>query len=148
MDTIDTSAFAFPKPGGKFKSGKNKRRLKTGQNKANIEKVPEYLKLVAALPCIITGRFGVQVCHVSFGMACFGKPENGMGIKAADRWVLPMTPEMHAEQHSMGEREFWRKYFGPQGDLLALLFAQALYEARGNPSRMIELINEFRKMRI
>ncbi|MDG9793659.1 hypothetical protein N5D24_24725, partial [Brucella anthropi] len=30
--------------------------------------------------------------------------------KPDDRWTVPLSPEMHREQHSMNEQDFWQRY--------------------------------------
>lgn len=66
-----------------------------------------YLAFLHSLPCVVTGRFGVQACHVSFAAPQYGHYGRGKQTKAADRWALPMTPEQHSTQHGMAERQFW-----------------------------------------
>ena len=66
-----------------------------------------HLEAIAQLPSVISGKVPVQVCHIRHKDIRFDKPQTGMGIKPDDKWVLPMTPEEHAEQHSMSEYDFW-----------------------------------------
>lgn len=69
-----------------------------------------YFGFIASLPCAVSLRHGVQVAHVRFADAWFNKPPTGVGIKPRVPYCLPLTPEMHAEQSNMGEREFWTEY--------------------------------------
>lgn len=89
-----------------------------------------YLAFLHRLPCVITGRTGVQACHVSFRAPQYGHYGRGKQTKAADRWALPMTPEMHAAQHAMGERDFWLKH-GVDPHLLCLVL-WGLWSADGD----------------
>lgn len=86
-----------------------------------------HLEFVSRLPCIITGRAPVQVCHIRFPSLEHGKRQTGKGEKPDDRWVLPMIPEMHARQHAGNEQQFWE---GHGIDPLAV--AKLLYACSGN----------------
>ena len=67
----------------------------------------KYLRAVSLLPSIISGRYGVQVCHIRYADERYGKRQTGMGEKPDDMWVLPMCPQEHAKQHMQNERVFW-----------------------------------------
>lgn len=69
-----------------------------------------YRKWVGTLPCVIRKRPGVEVAHISFARPDLGHLGRGKQSKASDRWVLPLAPDLHAEQHGMNEREFWRRH--------------------------------------
>lgn len=71
-------------------------------------KEPKYLDWIRTLPCVVTGRYGVQAAHVSFDAPEYGKLGRGKGQKEDDRWALPLNPEHHRRQHEMAEKEFWR----------------------------------------
>lgn len=49
-----------------------------------------------------------------------------MAEKPSDKWCLPVCRDHHAEQHSMNEQEFWRKY-----RILPLALAMKLYSEYG-----------------
>ena len=70
----------------------------------------DYLSWLHELPCVITGKRPVEAAHVSFENRLVGAPGRGKGVKVSDRWALPLSPEMHRQQHSMNEREFWRQH--------------------------------------
>lgn len=72
-------------------------------------KAGAYLDFIRILPCVITGQRPVEAAHVSFENRLVGAPGRGKGSKVSDRWALPLSPEMHRQQHSMNEREFWRQ---------------------------------------
>lgn len=73
-------------------------------------KEKDYLGFIATLPCIVTMKSGVQVCHLSFSAPEYGHYGRAKGSKAHDRWTLPMAKEMHDKQHSMNERVFWDQH--------------------------------------
>ena len=66
-----------------------------------------YLAFLHSLPCIVTGRVGVEAAHIRFGSLPHGKRPTGMSEKPDDRWAVPMSPEEHRTQHTMSERGYW-----------------------------------------
>lgn len=72
------------------------------------KKRSDYLSFLHKLPCIVTGRYGVEAAHVSYKNAMHGHFGRGKGTKAPDRFALPLCPEEHAAQHAMNEREYWQ----------------------------------------
>jgi hypothetical protein len=74
-------------------------------------KLDAHRKWVGSLPSLVTGRRGdVEVAHVSMADPSAGKTSRGKGKKADDIYVVPLSAELHREQHSIGERAFARKY--------------------------------------
>lgn len=67
-----------------------------------------YLAFIHLLPCIVTGRYGVEAAHLSMAAPKYGHYGRGKGSKASDRWCLPLAPDRHARQHVIGEDLFWR----------------------------------------
>lgn len=68
-----------------------------------------YLSWLHELPCVVTGRYGVEAAHVSFAVPEYGHYGRTKSHKASDRWALSLTPEEHHRQHRMGdERAYWR----------------------------------------
>lgn len=70
---------------------------------------------VASLPCVACLHDGVlnhqvEVAHLRSPSAMHEKPLTGMQIKPDDKWVLPLCPHHHRDQHSMNELKFWRGY--------------------------------------
>lgn len=100
-----------------------------------------YLSFIRKLPCCVTGRYPVEAAHLSFAAPKYGHYGRGKGSKAPDRWALPLHPDEHRKQHSMGERDYWE---GENPHVLALtiwglfsdmgddaeLFATAIINAR------------------
>lgn len=70
----------------------------------------DYLGFIAKLPCIVSKQRPVQVAHLSFANAAFAHYGRGKGTKANDRWTLPLSVALHAEQHQGNEREFWLRH--------------------------------------
>src|SRR6516165_4104065 len=60
---------------------------------------PRHLKNVRELPSCLSGR---TPCHPHHLMI---KDERGVGMKATDRWVIPLTWDEHAELHTHGSKE-------------------------------------------
>lgn len=62
---------------------------------------PKWLKQVSEMPCILTGRVPPSdPAHVSYLRLSQSK--------APDDCVLPLCHDLHAEQHNIGEKAFWR----------------------------------------
>lgn len=62
-----------------------------------------YLEFVRSQPCCVSGSTeNVQAAHVGRG--------GGVGLKASDFSTVPMTAELHAEQHQLGIGTFRKKY--------------------------------------
>jgi len=70
----------------------------------------KHLRYVASLPCCICGRTDVQAAHLRTASLEHGKRGLGMQEKASDSWVTPLCTFHHAEQHSMNEMGFWKRY--------------------------------------
>ncbi|MBW3096856.1 DUF968 domain-containing protein [Pseudohoeflea coraliihabitans] len=71
-------------------------------------KAKPYLEWLHGLPCVVTGRMGVEAAHVSFANPALGAPGRGKGQKVSDRWAVPLHPDEHRRQHGMNEQEYWR----------------------------------------
>lgn len=61
---------------------------------------PAYLRAVAEMPCILTGKTPCEPAHFRHGT-------NALGVKPGDDLVFPLRPYLHREQHVIGERGFW-----------------------------------------
>jgi hypothetical protein len=89
-----------------------------------------YLNDLRSLPCILClSNVGVEAAHVRYSVC--GKPNPGVGQKPHDRYALPLCNHHHRKQHSMGEREFWRKM-----QLNPLHIASQLYARKGKLEAM------------
>jgi hypothetical protein len=74
----------------------------------------DYLSFIHELPCVVTGRYGVQAAHVSFANTWHGHFGRGKGTKAPDRFALPLIAEEHELQHS-GKFGHESHYWGKKG---------------------------------
>lgn len=83
--------------------------VQVGKNTKAVKEA-DYLSWLHELPCIVTGRFGVEAAHVSFAAPVYGATGRGKSQKSSDRWALPLSPELHAAQHGMNEEEFWKQH--------------------------------------
>jgi len=67
-----------------------------------------HLRFIASLPCAVSGVQGrTQAAHLRFASADYRKPITGIGGKADDVWTLPLSVEMHDEQHRAGDELAW-----------------------------------------
>jgi hypothetical protein len=71
------------------------------------------------------------------------KDERGVGMKATDRWVIPLTWDEHAELHTHGSREH-DAWFAERGLADPYELARQLWENRRDPEKM-RLIVEMRR---
>lgn len=93
------------------------------------ERDPAYLAAIRELPCLKCGLECCEAAHVRMASGAHGKA-SGAGKKPADRWALPLCSGpggCHAEQHRIGEREFWAGV-----GISPVLLCQKLYAARGD----------------
>lgn len=75
--------------------------------KVGNRKEPQYLKWASQLPCVCTGSYhNVVLHHLLRGV------DRGMGMKAADRYVIPLTHEIHAALHAHGNETEYLKGWG------------------------------------
>lgn len=102
-----------------------------------------YLEWIHSLPCMVTGSRPVEAAHLSTANAFYGHMGRGKGQKADDRWALPLSPAMHAQQHSGNEMAFW-KWAGIDPHLLALVL-HSLWEQGASEEYAAIVINQHRK---
>jgi hypothetical protein len=69
-----------------------------------------HLDAIRQCPCLVCGVEGVEAAHVRLTSAAHDKPNPGMAAKPDDRWCVPLCPEHHREQHSVGELSFWKEH--------------------------------------
>ena len=74
---------------------------------AKARKDQSYLAFIRQVPCIVTGTLPVEAAHLSTANPKYCHMGRGKGQKAHDRWALPLSPEEHRVQHSLGERLYW-----------------------------------------
>lgn len=98
-----------------------------------------YLNDLRSLQCILClSTVAVEAAHIRYSE---GKKFNpGVGQKPHDRFAIPLCHRCHWEQHSRGERLFWREV-----GLDPLRIASQLYERRGCPEAMLGLIHDLHR---
>ena len=82
----------------------------------------KHLQFVAERPCVICAtNVDVDAHHIKMPDARICKPaSSNIGMKADDRYTLPLCRRHHEELHAMGEKKFWG-CFHVDATLLALL---------------------------
>jgi hypothetical protein len=75
----------------------NKPRPITARQKRDGMSV-EYLAKIRKLPSCISWISPVEAHHLRI------KAERGVGLRASDKWALPLTPEEHRSVHKVGSR--------------------------------------------
>jgi hypothetical protein len=69
---------------------------------------PAYLAYVRTLPCTVSGKAPPSdPAHLRAAAEAYGKRATGKAEKPHDWWVLPLSREMHAEQHTRNELDWW-----------------------------------------
>jgi hypothetical protein len=62
----------------------------------------QHLAFVRQLPCVACGKAAPsEAAHVRTGT------DDGVGVKPADRYAVPLCTACHAKQHRIGELSFW-----------------------------------------
>ena len=89
-----------------------RKKMKTYRNK-------KYLAWVKSLPSVVSGKPADDAHHIKgYGMG-------GMGLKAPDWAVIPLTREEHTELHSIGRFQ-WEQEYGNQWRFVAETLGLAL----------------------
>ena len=105
---------------------------------------PGHLVLVRQLPCTVCeNRTGIDPHHLKSGAAA---RERGIGMKATDRWSVPLCRVHHDEVErlaSIHERA-WFSAFGLDPHMLAL----ALWGNTGDLMRMLRVLNAHKQQAI
>jgi|GEM_PF-724989 len=114
----------------------------TGKASKRVEK-PAYLDFIRSLPCIVTKREPVEAAHVSYAEPSAGKLGRGKASKESDCWALPLHPDEHRRQHSMGEREYWKSV-----GIDPCVIAAFLYAAYPNRDRAMLIINNIQRGKV
>lgn len=96
----------------------------------------QHRKLVALLPCCITGKLPPNDPH----HLCSGPAvkERGAGMKATDRWLVPVCREIHDELGRIGTRNEISYFLSHGIDPHEL--ANALWNARGDLAKMTKIV--------
>jgi hypothetical protein len=101
----------------------------TSRFKIPLVRDPKWIKHVHGLPCVLTAHVyvpewsttAVDPAHIRDGLG------GGMGFKPSDDLVLPLRHDLHIEQHTDGERPFWRKHIFDREEFVMELLATYAY---------------------
>lgn len=111
----------------------------TGGKKRPRDHKPDHLTFIRKLPCLITGKYGVEAAHIRYGDLRYGKPTGGAGMKPSDNWTVPLSPAEHRDQHQHDEAAWWlAKSIDP------LAVASALYAVSGDEEAACLIIQHAR----
>ncbi len=100
----------------------------------------KHLAFIRILPCLVTGsRYCVEAAHIRYSDSLWGKINPGIGRKPDDKWVVPLSAEMHRlgkeAQHNGNEREFWERH-----GIDPLPIARALWTVSGDYDEGLKII--------
>jgi hypothetical protein len=120
----------FKKPKGAKKPKASKRAKRPGMSK-------DHVALIRRMPCCVTLAMpGGEIHHLKSGEA---KQERGTGMRATDRWGVPMSHDAHMALERVGSRGE-RKWFRDRGIENPHALAAALWGATGDLPRMIKVL--------
>ena len=95
----------------------------------------QHRKFINSLPsCSSFHNPPSDAAHISIGSG------RGIGIKASDELIVPLSHTEHLRQHQIGELSFW-------GDMLedAQMLARNLYQVSGDWGQGVKLVLDFRR---
>ena len=88
------------------------KRYKPRPGKAAVQRRSEaHKQWVRGHECVVPGCAlrGCEAAHVRLGTGA-EQDGGGLGMKPADRWVIPLCTVHHRQQHRIGERTFAKWY--------------------------------------
>lgn len=91
----------------------------------------DYLRWIHNIGCVITGQCAVEAAHISFARPELGHFGRGKGQKVGDMWVLPISPNLHMQQHAAGDERKWWEGKGLDPHLICLVFYARYHEIGG-----------------
>jgi hypothetical protein len=94
---------------------------------------PKHLDNVRKLPSILSHRTPCEAHHLRFAI------ERGVGLKATDRWVIPLTLDEHREIHTVGGK-LEEEWLVERGLLNPYEIAVKLWANRGDLEAMRRVI--------
>jgi len=115
--------------------GKSARERRPGMSAAHCD-------AIRRLPCCITGRMPAGTIH----HLKQGTGERGMGLRASDRWGVPLCPHEHEELERAGSRNELA-WFAGKGIDNPIALAVALWAASPDVPRMTAIVVEHRGKR-
>ena len=121
----------------RFKSKSTRRRLKARDRRYGMSDA--YVLLIKQLPSCISGQYPCDPHHLRV------YEERGVGLKATDKWAIPLTRIEHDQVHTVGAREevAWFTAKGVNAYRLAELLWEA-WESHGDRAlpHMQQIIEE------
>lgn len=95
-------------------------------------------ELIRLLPCCVTGQEpGGQAHHLKSGPAA---KERGVGMKATDRWLVPLCHEAHINGVERVGSRLEVEWFRARGIADPHALAKALWDATGDLPRMRAIV--------
>lgn len=98
----------------------------------------KHLDMIRQLPCVVTGRRPVEAHHLLRGPGIV----RGMGMKAEDRWAIPVSPYVHNEIHVVGNDQAYLERYGINGTALA----QDLWNMSGDFTAMSRIVERYHQI--
>jgi len=92
----------------------------------------KHLEMIRQLPCVVTGRRPVEAHHLLRGPNVV----RGMGMKAQDRWAVPVHADVHRKLHAFGNDYV---YF-QQWAINSTALAEELWDATGDYPEMCRIV--------
>lgn len=122
---------------GNFKPSVNPNKPKEDKRAKLAGNSKEHLALIRQLPSCVSGRTPCDPHHLQV------KGERGMGLRARDKWCVPLTRDEHDHLHSVGSRNelAWFKAHGIENPYK---LAQALWKASPNLQKMKDVVEAHR----
>lgn len=135
------SEVARPRQFGLFRTEPWDRPTHVARYKTRPGMSPYHLTLLRVLPCCVSGRTPCGEAHhlrSMIGVGMSGKFTRGLGLRAEDRWSLPLAHGLHMESHRVSSRQE-RSWFLERG-IDPHLLAKALWKATGDLDRMRKVL--------
>lgn len=100
---------------------------------------PEHLEAIRRMPSCLSGRKPCDPHHLKCGPAGL---ERGVGLRATDRWAIPITRDEHNAIERLGSRQEFAWFLARGINCLEL--ATALWNARGDDEAMLRVLQAHR----
>lgn len=100
-----------------------------------------HLAFLRELPCIVTGKVPAgEVHHLKGSVA---RKERGVGMRATDKFGVPLSRIPHDELERIGSRHEW-EWFEARGIADPYTLALALWAASGDIDKGFKIVNAHR----
>ena len=97
---------------------------------------PSHLALIRQLPSCLSWRTPCDPHH----LRVLG--ERGIGLRATDRWAVPLTRDEHDDVHRVGSRKEEDWFLARNLDIYSL--ANGLWQQTGDLARMLRVMEAHR----